>query len=159
MATIISGSFDASKHRFGIVSSRFNEFITSHLVDGAIDTLTRHGARTDRIVQVRVPGAWEIPLAAKKLGESGKVDAIVCLGCVIRGQTPHFDYVAGEAAKGVAFASLQAGMPMAFGILTTDSLEQAIERAGAKAGNKGADAALAAIEMVNLLAAIGRAES
>ena len=151
MATKITGSLDASQLRFGIVSARFNDFITSRLVDGAIDTLQRHGAKLDKLIHVQVPGAWEIPLAASKLAETRRVDAILCLGCVIRGQTPHFDYVAGESAKGVANAALQTGVPMAFGILTTETLEQAIDRAGAKAGNKGADAAMAAIEMANLL--------
>lgn len=151
MATKITGSLDASKQRFGIVSARFNDFITARLIDGAMDALQRHGAELDQVIHVQVPGSWEIPLAARKLAETKKVDAIICLGCVIRGQTPHFDYVAGEAAKGVASASLQTGMPMSFGILTTETLEQAIDRAGAKAGNKGADAALAAIEMANLL--------
>lgn len=151
MATKITGSLDASKHRFGIVSGRFNDFITARLVDGAIDTLQRHGSKTENVIHVQVPGSWEIPLAARKLAETKRVDAVICLGCVIRGQTPHFDYVAGESAKGVASASLQTGVPMSFGILTTETLEQAIDRAGAKAGNKGADAALAAIEMANLI--------
>ncbi|MBI5863010.1 MAG: 6,7-dimethyl-8-ribityllumazine synthase [Planctomycetes bacterium] len=154
--TIISGTMDASGRRFGVVTARFNDFITSRLVEGAVDALVRHGAKADQLVQVLVPGAWEIPLAAKKLAETGKYDAVICLGCVIRGQTPHFEYVAGEAAKGTAQVSLSTGVPISFGIVTADTLEQAIDRAGGKAGNKGADAALAAIEMVNALAGLPR---
>lgn len=156
MATEITGKMDATGRRFGIVVARFNDFITSRLVDGAEDALLRHGAKPENLTKVHVPGSWEIPLAAKRLAESGKFDAIVCLGCVIRGQTAHFDYVAGEAAKGVASAALQTGMPISFGIITADTLEQAIDRAGGKSGNKGVDAALAAIEMASVLAAIPR---
>lgn len=156
MATEISGRMDATGRRFGLVVARFNDFITARLRDGAEDALLRHGAKAEHLTVVHVPGAWEVPLAAKRLAESGKVDAIVCLGCVIRGQTPHFDYVAGEAAKGVAAVALQTNVPIAFGIITADTLEQAIDRAGAKAGNKGVDAALAAIEMAAVLSAIPR---
>lgn len=151
MADVISANLDASGHRFAIAVSRFSEFITSRLAAAAVDTLERHGAPADAITQVWVPGAWELPLAVKALADSKRYTAIVALGCVIRGATPHFEYVAGEAAKGLAQACLNSGVPVAFGVLTTDTLEQAIERAGSKAGNKGADAALAAIEMANLL--------
>lgn len=137
--------------RYAIVASRFNGFIVEHLVDGALDALLRHGASAERISVVRVPGAWEIPLVCSRLAGSGAVDAIVAVGAVIRGATPHFEHVAGEVAKGVAAVSLETGVPIAFGVLTTDSIEQAVERAGTKAGNKGFDAALTAIEMVSLL--------
>lgn len=152
MAEVVTAKLDASGRRFAIVVSRFSEFITSKLASGAIDALERHGAKAESITQVWTPGAWELPLVVQTLARSGKYSAIIALGCVIRGATPHFDYVAGEAAKGVAQASLQSGVPVSFGVLTTDTLEQAVERAGAKAGNKGADAALAAIEMANLMA-------
>jgi len=154
MTEVISAPLDAKPHRFALVVARFNEFITSRLVSGAIDELTRHGAEADRLTQVWVPGSWEIPLTAQKLAATGRYAAIICLGCVIRGQTPHFDYIAGEVAKGIAQVSLSTGVPVTFGIVTADALEQAIDRAGAKTGNKGADAARAAIEMANLLAAI-----
>jgi 6,7-dimethyl-8-ribityllumazine synthase len=140
--------------RFALLCSRFNEFITSRLLEGALDELLRHGADQQRITELWVPGSFEIPLAAKKLAETGKFDAVVCLGCIIRGQTPHFDYIASEAAKGVAQVGLQTGVPCVFGVITADNLEQAVDRAGTKAGNKGADAARTAIEMTNLLAAI-----
>jgi 6,7-dimethyl-8-ribityllumazine synthase len=143
--------------RFAIVASRFNELIVSNLLAGAKDALVRHGADADSITVVRVPGAWEIPHACARLGKGGRFDAIIAVGAVIRGGTPHFDYVAGEVSKGVAQASLATGVPIAFGVLTTDTIEQAVERAGTKAGNKGADAALTAIEMVNLSAALTRA--
>ena len=136
--------------RFAIVASRFNHFIVEHLVTGAIDALVRHGASESDITVVRVPGAWEIPIAAARLAESDAVDAVVAVGAVIRGSTPHFEHVAGEVSKGVAAASLSTGVPIAFGVLTTDSIEQAIERAGTKAGNQGWAAALSAIEMVSL---------
>lgn len=136
--------------RFAIVAGRFNSFITEQLAAGAIDTLVRHGADASNISVVKVPGAWEIPLACARITRGKKVDAVIALGAVIRGGTPHFDYVAGEVSKGVAMASLNSSIPVAFGVLTTDSIEQAIERAGTKAGNKGAEAAMAAIEMVNL---------
>jgi len=151
MPKVIEGNFLIKDKRFGIVAGRFNEFITSKLVGGAVDTLQRHGIAEDAITIAWTPGAFEIPIAAKKMAESGKFDAIITLGCVIRGATPHFDYVAGEAAKGIGQIALQTGVPVLFGVLTTDSIEQAIERAGTKVGNKGVDAALAAIEMINLL--------
>jgi len=143
--------------RFAIVASRFNEFIVAHLVEGATDALVRHGADRAAITLVRVPGSWEIPIVCKRLAASKKFDAIVAVGAVIRGGTPHFDYVAGEVSKGVAHASLESGVVISFGVLTTDTIEQAVERAGTKAGNKGADAALAAIEMVSLGKALERA--
>ncbi len=150
----ISGSLTVSKHRFAIVVSRFNEFITGKLHEGAIDALRRHGCPDEQITTVRVPGAFEIAFVAKTLARSRLYDAIICLGCVIRGQTPHFEYVASEAAKGIAQVGLETGVPATFGVITADTLEQAIERAGAKSGNKGVDAALSAIELVNLLDAL-----
>ncbi|MEM7762929.1 MAG: 6,7-dimethyl-8-ribityllumazine synthase [Pseudomonadota bacterium] len=137
--------------RFAIAAARFNEFIVSHLVDGAVDTLTRHGAAAADIDVAWVPGAWEIPLLAEKLCATRRYDAVITLGAVIRGATPHFEYVSGGCARGVAAASEKHGLPVIFGVLTVDSIEQAIERAGTKAGNKGAEAAAAAIEMVNLI--------
>lgn len=154
MTQVISAKLDAKPHRFALVVARFNEFITSRLVNGAMDELVRHGAEADNLVQVWVPGSWEIPLAAQKLAASGKYAAVICLGCVIRGQTPHFDYIAAEVSKGIAQVSLTTGVPTSFGVITADSLEQAVDRAGAKTGNKGADAARAALEMANLLAAL-----
>jgi len=151
MPTYIEGKLDAGGLSIGILVSRFNSFISERLLEGALDALVRHGAADEKIVVVRVPGAFEIPLAAKKMAESGKFDAVICLGAVIRGATPHFDYVASEVSKGVAHVSLDSGIPVIFGVLTTDSIEQAIERAGTKAGNKGFDAAVTAIETVNLL--------
>ena len=151
---IIEGALDAKGVRFSIVVSRFNDFINAKLLDGAQDALLRHGADDDNISVVRVPGAFEIPLAAKKLADSGNFDAIICLGAVIRGATPHFEYISAEVTKGIAKVTLDSGIPISFGILTTDNIEQAIERAGTKSGNKGWDAALAAIEMVNLLKAV-----
>jgi 6,7-dimethyl-8-ribityllumazine synthase len=142
---------DATGLRVGIVVSRFNGFIAERLLEGALDALIRHGAADGDIAVVRVPGAFEIPLVAQKLAGAGKYDAIICLGAVIRGSTPHFDYVAAEVSKGVAQVSLKTGVPVAFGVLTTDSIEQAVERAGTKAGNKGFDAAMTAIETANLL--------
>lgn len=136
---------------FGIVVSRFNDFICERLLGGALDALKRTGASEERIEVFRVPGAYEIPLAAKKLASSGRFDAVICLGAVIRGATPHFDYVANEVAKGIATVSLETSVPVTFGVLTTDTLEQAIERAGSKAGNKGFEAAMAAVEMANLM--------
>ena len=147
----IQGRLAVDGQRFAIVVSRFNEFITSKLVSGAVETLMRHGCSDDNITCVHVPGAFELPLVARKLAESGQYDAIICLGCVIRGQTPHFEYVAGEAARGIGNVGAASGVPTAFGVITADTLEQAIERAGAKSGNKGADAALTAIEMTDLL--------
>lgn len=150
MVTQIEGDLNAKGLKFGIVVSRFNDFITSRLVEGAIDALIRHGAGEKDIRVVKVPGAFEIPMAAKKMVAVKKYDAILCLGAVIRGATPHFNYVAGEAAKGVGSLALESSIPVLFGVLTTDNLEQAIERAGSKSGNKGWETALAAIEMVNL---------
>ena len=147
----IQGHLTVDGQRFAVVVSRFNEFITSKLLAGAIDALKRHGATDDNITAVYVPGAFELPMVAKKLADSGEFDAIVCLGCVIRGQTPHFEYIASEAAKGIAQVGLTSGVPTTFGVITSDTLEQAIERAGSKAGNKGVDAAIGAIELVNLL--------
>ncbi len=151
MPTVISAKLDATGKRFALVVARFNEFITSKLLTGAVDALVRHGADADRITQVWVPGSFELPLAAKRLAASGDYAAVICLGCLIRGQTPHFDYVAAECTKGIAHTMLETGVPVTFGVITADSLEQAIDRAGTKAGNKGADAALAAVEMANLL--------
>ncbi|MCX8027321.1 MAG: 6,7-dimethyl-8-ribityllumazine synthase [Thermodesulfovibrionales bacterium] len=148
---IFEGKLDAKAMRFGIVVSRFNDFITSRLLDGAIDALIRHGASEDDIDVVKVPGSFEIPLAAKMLAAKDKYDAIICLGAVIRGATPHFDYVASEVSKGIALVSLETKKPVAFGIITADTIEQAVERAGTKAGNKGWDAALTAIEMAMLM--------
>lgn len=148
---VIQGELQAKGLTFGIVVSRFNDFITAKLLDGAVDALVRHGAKEDDIDVVKVPGAFEIPLAAKKLAAKGRYQAIICLGTVIRGSTPHFDYVAAEVSKGVASASLDTGVPMAFGVLTTDTIEQAVERAGTKSGNKGFDSAMTAIEMAQLM--------
>ncbi|MBX3209061.1 MAG: 6,7-dimethyl-8-ribityllumazine synthase [Labilithrix sp.] len=155
---IVEGSLVVPKGaRFGIVASRFNHFIVDHLVGGALDALVRHGADDANITVVRVPGAWEIPVAVQRLArgaggakKAAKLDAIIALAAVIRGSTPHFDYVAGEVSKGVASISLEASLPISFGVLTTDTIEQAVERAGTKAGNKGWDAAVSAIEMVSL---------
>jgi 6,7-dimethyl-8-ribityllumazine synthase len=147
----IEGSLQVGEYRFALLVSRFNSFITQQLEQGAVDALRRHGAKDEQISIVYVPGAYEIPLAAQKLARSGHYDAVICLGAVIRGGTPHFDFVAGEVSKGVAQVAMDADMPVVFGVLTTDSIEQAIERAGTKAGNKGFDAAMTAIEMVQLL--------
>ncbi len=146
----LEGMLTAKGLKLAIVVSRFNEFIPSKLLGGAEDAIRRTGGNTDEVVLVWVPGAYEIPLAAQKLTESGKFDAVIALGAVIRGSTPHFDYVCAEAAKGVAQASMKTGVPVAFGILTTETIQQAVERAGTKAGNKGYDAAMSAIEMANL---------
>lgn len=145
------GKLLAQGLRFGIVVSRFNDFICERLLGGSLDAIKRSGGDEKDIDVVRVPGAFEIPLIAKKMAQTGRYDAVICLGAVIRGATPHFDYVAGEVAKGVALVGLETAIPVSFGVLTTDSLEQAIERAGSKAGNKGWDAAMAAIEMANLI--------
>jgi 6,7-dimethyl-8-ribityllumazine synthase len=150
MAKVIEGKLDASGKKFGLVVARFNEFITSKLVSGAIDTLVRHGAKDSEIDVAWVPGSFEIPAITKKMALSNKYNAIICLGCVIRGGTPHFDYVAAEVSKGVAQVGMECNIPVVFGVLTTDSIEQAIERAGTKHGNKGSEAAMSAIEMVNL---------
>lgn len=147
----IDGDLTARGTRFGITVARFNSFISERLLEGALDALTRHGADAANIEVVRVPGAFEMPLVLKAMAESKKYDALIALGCVIRGETPHFEYVAGECSRGVAQVSMQYNLPVGFGVLTVDTIEQAIERAGAKAGNKGADAALTVIEMVNLL--------
>lgn len=151
MANTIEGNFVASGKKFGIVVGRFNEFISSKLLGGAIDALVRHGADEKDIDVAWVPGSFEIPLIAKKMAETKKYHAVITLGAVIRGATPHFDHVANEASKGVGQVNLQTGVPVIFGVLTTDSIEQAVERAGTKAGNKGFDAAMAAIEMANLV--------
>ena len=148
---IIEGALNAKGMRFSIVVSRFNDFINAKLLDGALDALSRHGADEDNVSIVKVPGSFEIPLMAKKLADSGNYDAIICLGAVIRGATPHFEYISAEVTKGIATVALDSGIPVSFGILTTDNIEQAIERAGTKSGNKGWDAALAAVEMVNLV--------
>lgn len=146
------GTYIAGGFRFALVVSRFNEFITKRLLDGALDCLLRHGAEESDLHLVRVPGAFELPYAAKRLAASNSYDAVIALGAVIRGATPHFDYVAGEAAKGIASASLETGVPIIFGVITANTLEEAIERAGAKGGNKGFEAALSAIEMASLFA-------
>jgi 6,7-dimethyl-8-ribityllumazine synthase len=147
----IEGDFSAVTAKFGIVVARFNSFVVEELLSGAIDALRRHGVNEASITIIRVPGAYEMPLATKKAVDSGEYDAMIALGAVIRGGTPHFDYVAGECASGLAKISLDSGVPVAFGVLTTDTTEQAIERSGTKAGNKGADAAMSALEMVSLL--------
>lgn len=152
MAKELHGQLRVDGQRFAIVVSRFNEFITSKLLTGAIDTLKRHGGDEDNITCVYVPGSFELPFMASKLAQSGAYDAVICLGCIIRGKTPHFEYIASEAAKGVAQVGLTTGVPTTFGVITADTLEQAVERAGSKAGNKGADATLSAIELVSLLA-------
>ena len=154
MANIYEGKLVSDKIKVGIICSRFNEFITSKLLSGAIDSLERHNVATDDIDVAWVPGAFETPLIAKKMAESGKYDAVICLGAVIRGATSHYDLVCNEAAKGIAQASMSTGIPVLFGIITTDNIEQAIERAGSKAGNKGSECAESAIEMVNLINAI-----
>ena len=156
MPKVVQGHLKAEGRRFGIVVSRFNEFITTRLLEGALDCLSRHGAKDEDITVLWVPGSFEIPLVARRLAASGTYDAVICLGCLIRGQTPHFEYIASEVAKGIAQASLETGVPCIFGVVTADTLEQAIERSGTKAGNKGADAALAAIEMANLMTQLGK---
>lgn len=146
----LEGKLTAKTMKIAIVVARFNEFITSKLLSGCIDCLIRHEAADEDLTVAWVPGAFEIPMAAKKLAESGKYDAVICLGAVIRGATPHFDYVCAEASKGIAQVSMQTGVPVAFGVLTTENIQQAVERAGTKAGNKGVDCAMTAMEMVNL---------
>ncbi|MFH1159814.1 MAG: 6,7-dimethyl-8-ribityllumazine synthase [bacterium] len=148
---VIEGKLEAKGLKFGIVTARFNEFISSKLLSGCLDGLKRHGVDENQIEMVWAPGAFEIPFLAKKMAQSGKYNAVICLGAVIRGATPHFEYVAAEVSKGIASVGLEAGIPVIYGILTTDNIEQAIERAGTKGGNKGFDAALTAIEMVNVL--------
>lgn len=152
---VIEGDFTQCSGRFALVVGRFNGFVVESLVEGAIDTLRRHGIKDDQITLVRVPGAYEMPLAAKRVAETGQYDAIVALGAVIRGGTPHFDYVAGEASSGLGAISLETNVPVSFGVLTVDSIEQAIERSGTKAGNKGAEAAATALEMVSLFRKLG----
>ena len=151
MAHCIQGSLVATGLRLAIVTTRWNHFITDRLVEGALDTIERHGGDAAATVLIKVPGAFEIPLAVSQLAKSGKYDAIIAIGAVIRGSTPHFDYVAGEATKGISQVSVATGVPIAFGVITADTIEQAIERAGTKMGNKGAEAALSAIEMVDLM--------
>ena len=155
MPKVLEGKIDARGLKFGLVGSRYNSFISDHLLEGAMDALTRSGAEEKNLSIVRVPGSFEIPLAAKKMADSGMYDAVICLGCVIRGATPHFEYISAEVSKGIAKVSLDSGVPVSFGVITVDNLEQAIERAGTKAGNKGWDAALAAIEMINLFKTMG----
>jgi 6,7-dimethyl-8-ribityllumazine synthase len=150
MPRTYEGVLDAKGVRFGLVVSRFNDLLTARLLEGALDCLARHGARDDDLVVVRVPGAWELPMAAAKLAGTDRCDAVIALGVLVRGATPHFEYLAAETAKGLAQVALDRGVPVAFGVLTTDTLEQAVERAGSKAGNKGWQAAQAAIEMVQL---------
>lgn len=156
MPKTYEGKLIAEGLRFGIVASRFNEFITGKLLDGAIDALTRHGAAEEDIEIAWTPGSFEIPVVARKMAESDSYDAVICLGTVIRGSTPHFDYIAAEVSKGIAQVALSTGTPVIFGVITTDNLEQAIERAGTKAGNKGFAAAESAIEMANLMRCLGK---
>lgn len=156
MAKTIEGKLMAKGLKFGIVLSRFNNFISDRLLEGAMDALRRSGAEEGDCSVVRVPGAFEIPLATKKLAKGGRYHAIICLGCVIRGATPHFDYIAAEVTKGIAHLALESEIPISFGVLITDTIEQAIERAGTKVGNKGFDAAMSAIEMANLMKEIGK---
>ena len=151
MARVVEGMLSAEGMRFGLVVGRFNDFISEKLLTGAIDALVRHGAKEDDLTIVRVPGAFEMPVVAKRLAAGGGLDAVICLGAVIRGGTPHFDYVAAEVSKGIAQVSLDTGVPVMFGVITADTIEQAIERAGTKAGNKGWQAALGGIEMVDVL--------
>lgn len=151
MAKTIEGDFTATTARFTILVARFNAFVVEELLSGAVDTLTRHGVADNNITIVRVPGAYDMPVAAKKIAEKGECDAIIALGAVIRGGTAHFEYVAGECASGLATVARDSGIPVAFGVLTTETIEQAIERSGTKAGNKGADAAMSALEMTSLL--------
>ncbi len=151
MPKVLEGQLTATGLRFAVVVSRFNSFITERLLGGAVDALTRAGADPDQIDVIKVPGSWELPLVAGELARQHRHDAVLCLAAIIKGETPHFDYVAAEAAKGIAHAAADTGVPIAFGVLTTNTLEQAIDRAGAKGGNKGFDAAMTAIEMANLL--------
>ncbi|MGA3258588.1 MAG: 6,7-dimethyl-8-ribityllumazine synthase [Bryobacteraceae bacterium] len=157
MSKVWEGQLSAAGLRFVIIVSRFNSFITDRLLAGAMDALTRTGAAADLIEIVKVPGSWEIPLVAGEMARTHRYDAVICLSALIRGDTPHFDYIAAEAAKGIAHASLETGVPVSFGVLTTNTLEQAIDRAGAKGGNKGFDAAMSAIEMANLLRTLRQA--
>jgi 6,7-dimethyl-8-ribityllumazine synthase len=154
MGRLYEGRFDARGRQIVLVASRFNEFFTRELVAGALDALRRHGVAEDMVDVAWVPGSFEIPMAARRLARTGRYGAVVCLGCLIQGDTPHFQYIAGEVAKGVAHVGLETGVPTVFGVITADTLDQAIERAGTKAGNKGADAAMAALEMIDLFASI-----
>lgn len=156
MSTTFSGDMNADGHRFAIVASRWNDFMVNRLVEGARETLVRHGAAGENIDLAWVPGAFELPFVARRLAASGRYDAVICVGAVIRGATPHFDFVAGEAARGIGRIAEDTGIPVLFGVVTTDTIEQAIERSGSKAGNKGVEAACAAIEMVNLLRQLER---
>lgn len=156
MPNVYEGNISGEKKKFGIVVGRFNDFISDRLLAGALDALARHGTRDEDVDIVKVPGSFEIPLLAKKLAETGKYHAVICLGAVIRGSTPHFEYVSAEVSKGIGLVSLDSGIPVIFGVITTDTLEQAIERAGTKGGNKGWAAAVAAMEMANLLDAVGK---
>ncbi|MBI3800879.1 MAG: 6,7-dimethyl-8-ribityllumazine synthase [Deltaproteobacteria bacterium] len=158
MVRVIRGKMDATGMRFGLVVSQFNSLITERLQAGAIDALCRHGAREEDMVVVQVPGAFDIPLFAKKMAASGRYDALVCLGAVIKGETPHFDYISAAMTQGIKEVMLAHGLPVTFGVLTTESMEQALDRAGGKAGNKGAEAAVAAVEMLNTLKALERTE-
>ena len=158
MPKMIEAGLQAKGKKFGIIASRFNDFITARLIDGALDALIRSGAEDKDITLLKVPGAFEIPLAAQKMAKQGKYDALICLGAVIRGATTHYDYVCAEVSKGIASVSLDSGVPVMFGILTTETIEQAIERAGTKAGNKGFDVALGAVEMANLFDSLKKAE-
>lgn len=151
----IEGDFTGGKGNYSIVVGRWNSFVVEHLLEGAVDTLRRHGVSESQITIVRAPGAFEIPLVCKKVAAKGDTDAIIALGAVIRGGTPHFEYVAGECTKGLAMVTMETGIPVAFGVLTVDSIEQAVERSGTKAGNKGEEAAMSALEMVSLLSKIG----
>jgi 6,7-dimethyl-8-ribityllumazine synthase len=157
MAKVIEGQLSATGLRFAIVVSRFNSFITERLLGGAMDALERSGAGADMVDVIKVPGSWEVPMVAREVARQHRYDAVICLAAVIRGETPHFDYVAAEAAKGIAQVAAETGVPVAFGVLTTNTLEQAIDRAGAKGGNKGFDAAMTAIEMANLLRTLRQA--
>jgi 6,7-dimethyl-8-ribityllumazine synthase len=148
---VVEGELQAKGLKFGIVMSRFNDFITSKLLEGAVDALVRHGAKEDDIDVMKVPGSFEIPMIAKRMALKGVYNAIICIGTVIRGSTPHFEYIAAEVSKGIATASMETGVPIAFGVITSDTIEQAVERAGTKSGNKGWDAAITAIEMAQLL--------
>jgi len=157
MPKILEANLIAEGKKFAVVVSRFNDFITDRLLGGAVDALERSGAGNEDIEVVKVPGAFEIPLIAKKMAESGRYNAVICLGAIIRGATPHFDYVSAEVSKGVGMVSLESGVPVIFGIITTDTIEQAIERAGTKAGNKGWSAAMSAVEMANLIEVVDQA--
>ncbi len=156
MANVYEGTISGDGKKIGVVVSRFNDFISDRLLGGTLDALVRHGTKDEDIDIIKVPGSFEIPLMAKKMAEKGKYDAIICLGAVIRGSTPHFEYVSAEVSKGVALVSLESGIPVIFGVITTDTLEQAIERAGTKSGNKGWAAAVAAMEMANLAASVDK---